>query len=321
MMKVKAVSEQSAMAVTDDPYLERMKAALDKPAVLKTKLATLRNSLPGIAIFVFEGFDDKSVYAQWIRQIIPNFKYEPFLCGGKKYVLQLKAVLDRDLGNLRDLVYFFVDRDFDDLAGQAPTKEIFLTDRYSLENYIVDPVVLDAILVEELHCHAAPNVRSRIVDIFLTDYETFLTETKEINFLLYCARRLRIKILNSLPEKISKIAVIDIGSIKATEVKAVDIIQLSVQPTDEEFNVLRLEFDGMDPKHRYRGKFAYMFFIKWLSILNEARTNDECPLFIEAEKISKTKFSDISIGLMASRSPKPTGLPNFLNKIAADIAA
>ena len=68
-------------------------------------------------MLVFEGDDDKIVYGQWIRRVRPTLRYEPFPCGGKKEVRELKNALARDLAHLDDGVFFFVDRDFNDLLG------------------------------------------------------------------------------------------------------------------------------------------------------------------------------------------------------------
>ncbi len=65
---------------------------------------------------------NKPVFIQWIRRLSPDLTYEPFLANGKRKSLALRKSLRQDLGNLREGVYFFVDRDFDDLQGTSPIR-------------------------------------------------------------------------------------------------------------------------------------------------------------------------------------------------------
>ena len=118
----------------------KMQEALDSSAVLKIKLINLRSKMPGAAIFVFEGVDDKSVYYHWIKQLACNLDYVPFLCGGKKSSLKLLNSLNRDVNNLRQGVYFCVDRDFDGAQGRSHS--LYVTNFYSFENHLARTEVL-----------------------------------------------------------------------------------------------------------------------------------------------------------------------------------
>src|ERR1700726_4108381 len=168
------------VGVPKDPYIEKLKASRKSPAVLKTKFVVLRGQLPHCAIFAFEGDSDKPVYYQWVKQLRPDLSYEPFVCGGKKQVFQLREVLARDLGGLSSRVYFFVDRDFDDLAGNDSDAVTFMTDRYSVENYLVTTRVFEELLKDEFHCHAEPGLRKEVVLQFEQRFQEFLALTKEI---------------------------------------------------------------------------------------------------------------------------------------------
>lgn len=158
----------------DSPYLQRLRSSRNSPAVLKAKLIAFRSSEPNVIIIAIEGDDDKIIYAQWIARVRGDLVYEPFPCRGKKSVLDLKAVVERDLGNLDKNLYFFVDRDFDDLAGHKPSEALFLTDMYSVENYLVSRDVLESILKNEFHCHGRPDIRRTIIEMFDEDYSKFL---------------------------------------------------------------------------------------------------------------------------------------------------
>ncbi len=125
--------EHGGQALLDD-----MRKSRDVAAVLKTRLAQLKSGAPDVPVFAFEGPDDKFVYYAWVGRIDRDVRYEPFICNGKAGVLELRRIVRRDLGDIGKGVYFFVDRDFDDLRGEDPWDDLFMTDRYSVENYLVD---------------------------------------------------------------------------------------------------------------------------------------------------------------------------------------
>jgi hypothetical protein len=178
--------EQQVVAVDD--LLGRMIKGRKGPAVLKARLAILRGERPGCIVLAFEGDDDKSAYNHWLRRVRSELAYEPFPCDGKTGVFDLQDAVDRDLGDLRRGVYFFVDRDFDDLRDRAADDRVFMTDRYSIENYLVTESVLIELLKDEFHCHGQPAVRDRVVSLFQEQLRAFTVATTEINFRIYLAR-------------------------------------------------------------------------------------------------------------------------------------
>ena len=161
----------------EEEFVERVKSARRGTVVLKAKLVSLRSDLPDAVVLAFEGDDDKIVYGQWIRRVRPQLRYEPFPCGGKREARELKNALGRDLAQLGDNVFFLVDRDYDDLVGFNSIDKMFVTDMYAVENYIVDDEVLEELLRDEFPCHAKPDVRRLIVEVFRKDYKDFLRHT------------------------------------------------------------------------------------------------------------------------------------------------
>lgn len=298
---------------TADPYLQELKKARKSPVVLKVLIASVR-SVTNQAILVFEGNDDKSIYFQWIRRVRPSLQYEPFPCSGKKNVLALRKLLQRDKTGLRNRVYFFVDRDFDDLAGHEDGADLFMTDRYSVENYLVERSVLVEILKDELHCHGNPIVRNEVADLFDRLYDTFLRITKEVNFKIFYAKRVGIE-ARGVPNKINRIANVDLTSVTELDVPVEKAVTLSpeTQPSHE----LRAEFELLDPRTRYRGKFALLFFSKWLEKLEEERIARNTDLMKECDPVTRTKRSDISLGTLASKSGLPVGFSDFISSIEA----
>ncbi len=303
------------LSATGAIYLAEMRGSREKSAVLKAKITTLRSSIPTTLIFVFEGIDDKSVYHSWIARVSPELKYEPFPCGGKAHVLSLLEIVSRDVNDLKDGIYFFIDRDFDDSRGVILTPNSFMTDEYSVENYLVNSEVLEEILKNEFHCHAQPTVREPIIGLFTQAYESFLNCCRDLNFRIYVARRVPIELRGHLPDKISQLASIEVDSVHPSDKALNELVKLLREPTEAEMAEFSKYFDELDPKARYRGKFSLMFFFRWLSALATDR-NAENPLyFVGIENKHKANCSLITLGGLASKSRMPVSLPDFVRAI------
>lgn len=299
-----------------DPYLEEVRAARDAAAVLKIDLAHLRARFPDVLIFAFEGIDDKSVYAHWIRNIDANLYYESFVCSNKSRLLKLLDVVRRDQTNIGENIYFFVDRDFDDLQERETSEMIFLTERYSIENYIVTRGVLEAVLRDELHCHGAPEVRGKIQELFQSVYSDFVKATTKLNFRIFLARKCHIRQIRDLPDRVNKIASVSIDGVVFTAALLEEIVALQREPTHEEIGLYNAEFSSLEPFARYRGKFALLFFQKWLSLLMEERNRPESQIFIGLAQGNLVARGPFSLGALASKSDPPQELYSFLARFS-----
>lgn len=298
-----------------DLAVEALKAARNRPAVLKLQIAKLRAASPMLPILVFEGDDDKIIYYHWIEKIRPRWKYASFPCGGKGQVLKLRTSLQRDVTGLSAGIYFLVDRDYDDLRDQQPGPDIFMTDAYSVENYLVSDDVLEKILEIEFHCHGAPDVRALIKDRFRESYGNFLEVTKEINRRLYIARRNRIEI-KSISDNINDIASVALGSTAVGRRSAEDVISHATPSGDIDLNDEESDiFDEFDPKKRYRGKFALIFFMKWLHLLAEENKVDDRGVFRGLDSRAPFRFHELGLNCFASRSTWPSALDKFLENV------
>jgi hypothetical protein len=300
-----------------DRDIEVLKKSRKRPAVLKAELALLRSALPKCIVFAYEGDTDKSVYAQWVRRVKNELVFEPFPCDGKKQLFLFRDMLDRDLGNLREGVYYFFDRDFDGMCGRELGSHSFITDRYSIENYLVDGAVLEELLKNEFHCHAKPEVRSKVVELFEDCLRQFLAVTKDLNFRVFLARRLKIEVLGGLPKKAKDIANVALLGVSKCHQDPCQIVRLAREPTTDEMSGLLREFEDLDARLHYRGKFAFSFFLKWLSLLAEDRFRDQPITFKGVEKKKAVNFNELSAAVMASRSPLPVGFFDFVNSIEA----
>ncbi|SFB48138.1 Protein of unknown function [Rhizobium sp. NFR07] len=306
----------------DDAYVEVLKRARKSPAVLKIRLAKLRSNFPDMLVFAFEGDDDKSVFFQWIRRIRPELEYEPFPCRGKQQVIRLKKMLDQDLGGLGHGVYYFVDRDFDDLpADQVGDPTIFVTDKFSVENYLVTEKVLNETLKNEFHCNAAPEARARVADLFKKTYSEFLDITGEVNKRIFIGVRAKKKFAAHFPDSLTSLANVQLLQVLPTQISAASIVLYEEEPSPEETEEHGAAFLQLSPPDRYRGKFATMYFSKWLMCLAAERVDNDSALFKEAEQNKPAKVGELNLGNLASKSALPVGLAEFIQAVNPDFMA
>ena len=299
-----------------DAAVEHLRLSRNSDAVLKMRVVQTRAYCPRAPLLAFEGDDDKLVYAQWLRRIRPELTYEPFPCSGKTGVLALRAIAKRDLSGVGQGIYYFVDRDFDDLRGQPEGDDIFLTDCYSVENYLVERGVVDQILTSELHCHGRPDIREEITAVFEARYAEFLEVTSEINRRIFVARRSKTVLAKHLPDSVSAIAKIDLLSGKPSDIAAADIAPFAKEVDAKVERSLVLEFAELDRQTRYRGKFAYMFLQKWLEHLVQEYASANQTLFRDIKRTARARSSEFTLGGFASKSRIPEHLPAFVARIS-----
>ncbi|WP_370152042.1 DUF4435 domain-containing protein [Ferrovibrio sp.] len=302
-----------------EPSVLKLVEARKRPAVLKLLLAELRSRLPETPVFVFEGPEDKPIYFSWVRRIRNDLAYEPFLCRGKAQVFALRDALLRDLNGLKAGVYYFVDRDFDEMMGNEPDNSIFMTDRYSTENYLVCEEVLEEILKNELHCHGRPDIRQAIISRFTKLYDEFLEVTREVNCRLYVAKQCGGKLARRKPEKLRELANAGINQISPPELTAEETIVYREEPAPEQRDAAIAAFGLLNPRLHYRGKFAFIFFQWWLSQLVNDYSSDRT-LFQSLDAQEGARHADISsLGLLASKSPMPIDLEEFIHNVHAPL--
>lgn len=91
-------------------------------------------------IFAFyEGDEDSSYYQKMIKSALPkDFELEELVAGCKNNVLKLWREFDWSTYD-RHQILFFVDRDLSFWLGEPQSfgENVFVTDEYSVENYVV----------------------------------------------------------------------------------------------------------------------------------------------------------------------------------------
>jgi Protein of unknown function (DUF4435) len=296
-----------------DPYIRSRIEARHRPAVIKVRFLNYRSQYPQGLVLAVEGDDDKVVYSHWIARAVPDLAYEFFVCGGKRGVRQLRNVFYDDLGGGGKDVIFLVDRDFDDLMGFKTDENVFMLDRYSIENYLVESNVLEVTLKAAYPNHTEPNIRATVCRLFDDDYRAFLEISAELNKRIFSARRLGCDIDDHMPDSLNVIAKVELGNVEPIGADVSAVLPFDSEPDELRLSELAREFESLTPAERYRGKFAMKFFRVWLDALAKEYRTPKLAIFSMADNSGgKIKSDEFSIGSLASRSSIPEGLESFL---------
>lgn len=298
-----------------ETILERIREGRKSGAVLKTRLSAIRSRYPVTPVLIFEGIDDVGPYASWLTRINDQLRYEALPATGKDQVLDLRVRLKADKGGLSAGVYFFVDRDFNDLDGQEGGPDIFCTATYSIENELVSEQVLERILVDEFRCTGESEDRERVLELFrkvLRDYAGALSTP---NRRIYTGKRLGIR-GQGVCDAIGKYITISLDAVgpRFDEISLKALVPLDREPTDEESAAVESEFAKLDPLSRHRGKFLLAFFLGWLDILACDRKRKNSTVFASAVDL-KFSVQRLSLSSLANRSSLPFGLRDFAEGI------
>lgn len=299
-----------------DMNVKSMISAREKASVLKHKLEQFISSLDDCAIFAFEGIDEKIIYSKWISRINNYINYEFFICNGKENCKTLSNICDRDLGGDLENVYIFVDRDYDDLNGFSNLDNVFVTDRYSVENYICDVEVIKKVLREEFPFHNNINLRQRLCEKFIFLFNEFLLLSKNVNKKLFLSSISGVSIAKGKPDKINQIVFMTYDNVQKLRDPPENNIEYSKPIIESDYSNELREFENFSGAFRYRGKYNLMFMEKWILLLsNKFTERSEADFEIYESKVSVNK-KELTIGGYASKSSFPTGLSEFLEKVS-----
>ncbi len=297
----------------------KMQEALESSAVLKMKLITLRGRCPSAAIFAFEGVDDKSLYYYWIKQVSNNLNYVPFFCGGKRNSFKLMESLNRDANELWKNVYFCVDRDFDENIFDS--SNVYVTSKYSFENFLACKNVLEEILKHDFNLHGHPEIVVCVCDLYDQLERRFFAIVQEVNLLLFVAAKLNIRRVGTLPTKISSLANLSIDGIESRIVDVFKFVDLERNPNTQEIEDKRHAFDSLNPRDFYRGKFNFLFFKKFLNLIYDELRNPSSDIFKNIDRKDIEPKLNLTLDAISSKSTAPECFSSFIKENFEEVSS
>lgn len=295
--------------------IERARQDRKSPAALKVLISNFRSRFPDEPILIVEGVDDVGPYETWIRATCGSRFVQLIPGNGKEQLLGLRKSLLEDTTGLRVGVFFFVDRDFDELRGQAAGADIFSTDRYSIENYFVDELVLQSFLRDEFRLVPGTEDFDGALKLYQLALSATVQELLPINLHIFCCRSAGVKMSTSIPD-FGKIAKVDLGGGKLIEDagRLIPRLFLTTDPLSAEALADgEREFRALHPIRRHRGKFLFAFFRRWLECLAADASSPGGKVF---KRKIPMKFSAAAVDMRscAARSERPVGFDEFIRK-------
>ena len=309
-------SDMRVKSLSGDDFYEAVLASKSEQVVLRIKVLEFRSGDLEMPILIFEGKSDAPPYGAWIKRINEDFQYGFLIAEGKGQLLEFcKEVNDGKSTDLES-VYFIADKDFDSLRGYKSYDNLFLTQMYSFENYLVSNEVFTSILRDDFLCNVSPSEINRIIALFNEMLNKFCESMVCANFRIYVSKLGKIR-RKSINERVGKYVSIELCCVEeiADMYSLKNLVSLEREPTDDEYEEHYPSFlDIENPGANFRGKYILSFFLSWLELLSEARKKGEHP-FSTSEKISFNR-SMLDNRNLASRSQIPEGLKDFILSIS-----
>lgn len=156
--------------------LEIHQAAIQETTPIFHEFIARYNKFKKTVYGFVEGKDDPSFYRGFIEQSIPHdWSVELWAAGNKDKVIQLISHFDWDRFP-KKRVAFFIDRDLSCFIGERlPTEDnVYITDKYSIENDVVSRSTCERILTEICNLsELTPSEKDGLLDLFENQVDAF----------------------------------------------------------------------------------------------------------------------------------------------------
>lgn len=300
-------------------FLDELRSSRETPTTAYHLFLLNHPKGTGAVHAFFEGNDDSSFYLNFLNHYTED-RYQLFIykCGNKKSVYETYEKIYAH-GFPEFILLFFVDKDlYNFLDIKTPVSDnIFVTDYYSIENYLVNDYSLQRIWFDILHL---PNqdgqfeiVRAKFIAELRKFYEIFQPIMCWIIYTMRCNLKPNFNNIN-----VTKLLIFD------------DQLELNILPDnilaelekccgintpenfENEVGEIKREIEKHDPKMYVRGKFELWFLVKFVEklipIIRNCYQNEG-----EKIKVVTVITEENAIEILGPRIPIPQTLSSFLS--------
>lgn len=311
--------------MANQSFLDTLAAAISSPSVtLHSFLLEFKKQSKIIHAF-FEGKTDESFYGTFIRNVMKDgYILKTYVCGNKDGVYYYYSHINgKDLGE--NIALYFVDKDIEDIIPfhREVTEKIYVTDYYSVENYIVSSVILEQIW-GEIFRQGSGSVASKLVltrfEICLREFYNFMLTV--MAWVLYHRRNIESKEnvkLNLDCVKLKAVYRIDEEldfHILGTPDNVVEVLSsqtgcmTDMAVWNNNCKKLIEELRMFPPKHIVRGHFEMEFFVYFIHSTKSALAK----AMNKALKVHIELTDANSIDVLGPRTQIPVSLDQYLLK-------
>lgn len=295
-----------------------LKALLDEA---KNSLAVLRHNLllnNGVNVIhcFFEGQTDESFYGTHIRlHLKAEKKMISHFCGNKESVYKAFSEISTKI-QPPSLGLFFVDKDLDDLIPIQRTVNpaIYVTNTYSIENYLADASVIERAIAEIYRLGSGHAACIAISQAYITEYRkctAFFTQLTA--WILFHRREGNRPNLNNIKlEQICQINQEFEFSAKTLGIAIPLLDKWTKVTTPEDYlsthhTILEVELSNHSAESILRGKFVLWFVVIFLKVVKNKIVSHPPTRNISTEISMKT-----ALDLLGPRCTTPPSLDRYL---------
>lgn len=298
-------------------------ALSDRQSVYHEFLSRYKHNSMCVYGFV-EGKDDPSFYRGAIENNLPEgWSVDLWSVGNKEKVIELHNCFDWTRFS-KNRVVFFIDKDLSYFLGEKlPTdSNVYITDKYSIENDIVSRNTCDRVLTEVCSLNMIDKYdKDKILGLF--DKQLAIFQKKMTPLMAWIIHWKRSGSRPSLNDILMKhLFIVKVGelcsitspkSFSSPEEYIHKQCNIIYKPISKIAAVIREFKTANGPQKFIRGKYELWFFIEFvLSIYkNITRFSNR---YTKSPKMNVTLSQTNAITLIAARARIPSTLKNFLDK-------
>lgn len=302
--------------------IDQIRAARTSPHVSFTDYLILRTKCSG-AVLIFEGRQCPSIYMRWVTQLLRESHIGgQIIARGKRNLLALRDLIQKNTTTSADRNIYFVDRDYDIEPKQGTYRDVYVTRGYSIENEVIDWSVVEPYIRAYFDIADSNDQDSltNIREIFHQVFSTYIAESREFQRVIYICRT---KSLVCQPgESVFQFLSVDWeNAVVERTYASLDALfdALDIQVNDRAtvmqcLNVDDADFARLNPALDWRGKFHFSFIKKFLTVLREARISGRHP-FKRPSKVDADPAHPSVMGALGGFSPAPQCLAVFLSSL------
>lgn len=159
------------------------------PAAAYIKILSQYKTSDDTIFCLVEGVEDISFYRPFLEIYKEEINFKYIICNGKQNVIDNYRDIDWTFYDKKRIL-FFIDKDFDDYIGEEIINDnnVFTTDFYSIENYLVDAKILEKFIID--NCLITDeNIINLAIENFKNQHIIYVKQLKMISaWMMYCRK-------------------------------------------------------------------------------------------------------------------------------------
>jgi hypothetical protein len=296
--------------------VETLRAARGSAHVAFAEYLKIRS--PEVPALIFEGKQCPAFYINKIILLLGARDFRQLIARGKRNVLELRDLIRKNITTGRDVVLFFVDKDYDSYPASGELQDVYVTAGYSIENECVRWSVVEAYIRANFDVADADD-EAALVDVkamYESGWDTYVRESKELHKVVFVCRRASTRCIPG--DNLGAYFRVDwaTGTVSATfgsQDKLLELLQIGAQDRPAVIAQLAntLVFDSLDALREWRGKFHLSFLRSLLSHVAGRRLRG-LPPFRRAVRIGVDPTHPSFLSMIGAYVQVPECLESFI---------